>query len=202
MSGGGWESSATVCMAVLTGTLTLVVSAYGLWRTVRDRRVRRLERLLQAANVAVRQTDASVVRPLLRERLMEAVDHAAAHYGHLDPLHYRLHLLVTMQRTIGLTPDQKRTALDHAVERLVALVRLLPNPPLRLPDDAAVARHRGRLEELVEVAYNLRPRPAGDIVATVGQFCRGVFAAAPGGPGGPTPAPSPSAPDACWRFVV
>ena len=54
------------------------------------------------------------------------------------------------------------------------LLRLLPSPPLHLPDDEAVERHSGRLHELLEVAYSLRTRPAADIIQTVGQFCRGI----------------------------
>jgi hypothetical protein len=62
-----------LCMGVITGVLTAVVTAYGLHRTWQDRRREQRARLADAARVAVRITDAAYVRPLLRARLEACV---------------------------------------------------------------------------------------------------------------------------------
>ena len=182
---GGWQDVATLCVAVFLGALTTVTTVYALWRTVQDRRVARRQRILDAATVAVRWTEATMVRPLLTQRLVGAVnatrrDH---HSGTRppDPLIFRLHLYGALLETVALTADEKQAAFRGAERHLRDLIRTMAHPPIRL----ASARAAVILRDAIEVACNLRPPLAVELIHGLGAFCRGVEgggqAAAPGG---------------------
>lgn len=138
----------------------------------------------EAAAIAVRQTEGKYVRPILKDRLVEllqilATDCAASS----DPLHYRIQIFTTLQQRMGLSSEEKQTAKKKAVQFLVDHLRSVPNPPIHVQTDADVAKQRGKLDELIETAYNLRPRPHTDMLTSFAMFCHGI----PGGaviPGG------------------
>lgn len=109
------------------------VAAYTTFRAVETRRVERQARLAQAAVVAVRRTEAGFVRPLLRDRMAEAVASYLARRAGEPPLHLRLQLFSELQRAVALTDEEKRVAHTVAVNHLVTLLRSMPSAPLRAP---------------------------------------------------------------------
>lgn len=166
-------ASATIWLAVLGSILTAVGTMYGMVRTYLEWRLDKARRLNDAAAIAVRRTEAAFVRPLLKERMLEvlqSVPPVSSSTGSV--IEYRSRLFCALQRCVGLRCDEKKKAQEDAVRFLVEHLRAMPSPPLRLKTDRDVARYHGRLRELVELAYNLRPRPSADMIRGVGEFCR------------------------------
>lgn len=166
-----------VWLPLVTGLLTVVVTVYGLHRTWQDRRRERRARLADLARVAVRVTEATYVRPLLRGRLEASVrrflgDHehrrGAAAQGR--PSTARLLLFCQLLDDVGLTPEEKAEARTRAFNQLVDLLRGSPSPPVNVRGDARLARETPRLFRALELAYNLCPRPAQAMIADLGAF--------------------------------
>ena len=187
-----WVEALTIGLPVLTGVIGIAVSVYGLVRARRDALVSRWARLLDVAGVAIRQSEAQVVRPILRHRMIEALHLSLARrHEYPDALHYRIHLLAALEGHIGLQREEKERAFDTALQFLVALLRTMPKPPLEVPTDADVDVHRGELIHVIEVAYNLRPRATAERVRIIGEFCHNITSDPPPS-ASPSPSPSPA----------
>lgn len=179
------STAVTTWLAVLTGGLTIAGSVYGFVVNMTQRRMDASRRLNDAAAVAVRRTEGAVVRPLLRDRLQDAiVDHAAAAMAtrgmdggpHADEDRFvaRMKLFVELQRRMSLTEAEKNEAHRAAVSNLVTQLRLSPHPPIPVKTERDLEQHAVRLSELIESAYNQRPRPGGDMIRSLAEFCNGT----------------------------
>ena len=167
------EQTAGVWIAILVGAVTALGTLYGIYHTWQQWRQDRVHRLSQAALLAVRRTEATFVRPILRERLRTAVlDFLIQHPDHAVDLRMRMLLFCELQRSVGLTEEEKRTAHTTAVNHLVTILRTVPAPPLHVHSDANVRRHNGRLGEQIENAYSVRPRPSATLIEQLGRFVR------------------------------
>lgn len=157
-------------IAVCTGALTFVASSYGMFRTFQQRRLDAEKRLFDAATVAVRRVEAAYVRPILRNRSLMVINELIQHpHASSDPLIFRMNLFCALQHRVCLTAVEKEIAHQTAVDNLVEQLRGMPNPPLRVGKDPQ--QHQARLGGLVEIAYNMRPRPSGDMIQQLGGFC-------------------------------
>ena len=171
MAAADWMGPVGVWVAVGTGIVTGLAALFGLYREWWTFRQRQADRLLDAATVAVRRAEATIVRPLLRQRLTEALGRAVEDYRHLDALRFRVLLFRDLQCALYLTDGEKRLANDTAVNLLVAQLRAMPSPPLRVDSDRDTARANRRLRELVETTYSLRRRPNVDMLQQLAYFC-------------------------------
>lgn len=178
------QTDITAWLAVLTGVLTITGTLYGYLSNLKHRRIDRSRRLNEAAAVAVRRTEGSLIRPMLRTRLHETVvEHASAMtrmrgpgIGDFpdDPLLVRMQLFVSLQRRMALTETEKNEAHRTAVSNLVAHLRLSPHSPISIKTTKDLERNSVRLSELIENAYNLRPRPGGEMIRSLAEFCLGT----------------------------
>lgn len=169
------EQSAGLWIAVLSAAVTILATVYAMHRTWQQRRQDRVQRLAQAATLAVRRTESAYVRPILCEKLRHClVDFV--HSRGFTSVHAewdsgtRFLLYCQLQETVRLTDEEKHIAQTLAVNQLVALLRSLPSPPLRVHTDRQVTRNEGRLREQIELAYSLRPRLSGAMIEQVGEF--------------------------------
>lgn len=160
-------------IAVAAGVCGVVTAVYGLYRSWQTRRQERLARLLEAAAVAVRKTEAAYVRPRLRAKMEAVLLRYAAPGATADPAHTRgrMVLFCDLQREVCLDGGEKAAAHHHAVTNLVDALRTMPSPPLGVRGDREAARHAGRLGELVEGAYHLRTRPSAGLIREFADFC-------------------------------
>lgn len=79
------QENLSVWMAVVVGVFTALATAYGMYRAWQQRRQDSVQRLSQAAQLAVRRTESSYVRPILHERLETSLMRfASAHRRILD----------------------------------------------------------------------------------------------------------------------
>jgi hypothetical protein len=166
-----WVGFIGVWIAVGTGVVTGCATLYGLYREWIGFRQRQAERLRDTAIVAVRRTEASYVRPLLRERLAATVGTFVTERGDLDALRFRALLFRDLHCGMRLDEDEKRVAQGTAVNHLVGLLRGMPHTPLRVSTDEEVRRAERTLRELVETAYSIRPRPSVDMLQQFAHFC-------------------------------
>lgn len=168
--------SVVVWLAVLSGILTMLGTAYGLFLAVTQRRMDTNNRLNEAALIAVRRAEAAVVRPLLRERLLAIVEADGDPSTHptLNAWQRRARTFAALQRSMTLTDAEKHTAHRYAVNNLVSHLRRIPNPPLCVETQQELNRHAVRLSELVENAYNIRPRLGAELIRALGEFARGT----------------------------
>ena len=174
-------------LAILTGVITALATLYGLWREWQAYRQNQALRLSNAAMVAVRRTEASLVRPRLGERLADTVQRFTLTNASnpLGPVPYRALLFGELQRNMRLPEEDKRlaktTATNHlitsikapmiSVAVLCAILQGLPSPPLRLYTDDQINQHIHTLHEQIENAYGLRLRPSLDLVQQLVYFC-------------------------------
>jgi hypothetical protein len=169
-----WTDTVGVWIAIATGIVTVMAAAYGMYREWQAYRQNQSQRLSSAAAVAVRRSEAAVVRPLLGARLVDGIASFVTQHPNLDPLRFRTLLYADLQRCVRLTEEEKHVARETAVNNLIGLLRVMPAPPLRVHTDDQVRRQRGRLGELVETAYSMRVRPSGDMIQGLGTFCGGA----------------------------
>jgi hypothetical protein len=173
-------SSIAVWLAVLSGVVTILGTLYGLFLAVTQRRMDMNARLNDAALIAVRRSEAAVVRPLLRERLLAVVDATETTTNNtsmssgIDSWQRRARTFAALQRSMSLTEVEKHMAHEYALNNLVSYLRRTPNPPLRVQTQSELNRHAVRLSELIENAYNLRPRLGTELIHALGEFARGV----------------------------
>ena len=142
-----------------TGALTLAVGITGYWQNLQARRREERTRLDGMADRAVRITESRYVRPLLRERMEDVLSR-----GQTD--NHRGRLFCQLEARVALTPEEKRRALALACEALVDDLRADPDPPIPVvpgADDRLI-------EQAVEAAYHLRPRPAAQLIDRLGEF--------------------------------
>lgn len=167
----GWEDSAAIWIGVLTAVVTVLGSLYTIYREWQQWRQNQARRLDDAATVAVRRTEASFVRPRLTDRLGHALTTFVATHPTDDPVRFRTLLFAELNRRVRLTEDEKTEARETGVRNLVSAMRTAPSPPLKVFTAEQVQEHRGRLLELVENAYGLRPRASADLIRQLANFC-------------------------------
>ena len=77
-----------IWVAVVTGIVTGLGAIYGLWREWQSYRQNQTQRLSNAATVAVRRAEASIMRPLLGERLIDTIKTFVTKYPSLNAIHF------------------------------------------------------------------------------------------------------------------
>lgn len=155
-------------VAIITGAVGIVVAVYGAYQAWQGRRLERAARLNDAASVAVRKVEAVYARPIMQGRL-DAVVRRWSHANETDA--DRMLLFCDLQREVRLDSVEKAEAQRRSVENLVDALRVMPSPPLRVRTAADVQRHEGRLCEVIEGAYQLRPRLSASVIREFAQFC-------------------------------
>jgi hypothetical protein len=179
----------TIWLAIMTGCITFLGTSYGLYLTVSQHRIETAVRLHEAAAIAVRRAEAAVVRPLLRDRMLTMIEETTGGAtsggqggGGGSVVRARMLLFAALQRRLVLSASEKQDAHQYAVGDLVTQLRRNPNPPLRVKTSADLDRHAVRLSELVENAFNLRPRLSTEMIRALGDFSSPAVEFAPGFP--------------------
>lgn len=138
--------SVQVWMAVVVGACTALATAYGMYRTWQQRRQEGVQRLAQAAQLAVRRTESAYVRPILHERLeMCLMRFASAHRRILedgdsdDIMRTRFLLFCELQRTVRLTDEERHAAQTMAVIAGVVCAKKIEELPNFQPIGGFVA---------------------------------------------------------------
>ena len=166
-----------VWIAIVAVGITSMGTAYGVYREWQQRRMNQVTRLNEVANIAVRRTEASVVKPILLGRLLLTLEQfTSAHSQETDHLQFRAQLFGELHRAVRLTADEKMHARLNAKNHLVGLLKTMPNPPLVVHSEKQELQHEGRMMELIETAYGLRVRPSTDLMQQLSMFCRGESA--------------------------
>lgn len=196
--------SLVVWLAILSGILTILGTTYGLFLAVTQRRMDTNNRLNEAALISVRRAEAAIVRPILRERLLSVIEADSDDLSPvmLDAWQRRARTFAALQRSMSLSDTEKHTAHRYAINNLVSHLRRTPNPPLRVQTQGELNRHAVRLSELVENAYNLRPRLGAELIRSLGEFARGIDVSVPlTAPltmkSSPPPSPTQQCPEQC-----
>ena len=170
MSTSGWEESVGVWLAIATGVVTGLGTSFAIWREWQAYRQNQVTRLGSAATVAVRRTEAAVVRPLLSERMSTIVARFVQEHQGLGHTHFRTLLFCDLYDSLRLSETEKELAKKTAVNHLVDLLRAMPSPPIRIKTDGQLKKHWHAITEQVETAYSLRPRPAAELLGQMAQF--------------------------------
>lgn len=167
-----WGAAFGAWVAIAVGIVTAVGTLYGVYREWQAYRQNQAQRLSSAAAVAVRRAEANVVRPLLRDRMADTVKtFVTSETGRArDPVSYRALLFCALHTGMRLTDEEKQQAHITATNNLIAALRVMPSPPLRVASDAQVRKHNGLLQELVENAYSARLRPSIDLLQQLALF--------------------------------
>jgi hypothetical protein len=171
MSGNDWQENVGVWLAIVTGIVTGMGTVFAMWREWQQFRQNQVVRLTNAAIVAVRRTEASIVRPLLMVRMTEAVNRFVHDHEGMDPNRFRSLLFSELYTVLRLSEDEKKLAKQTAENHLLALLRTMPSPPLRVKSDAQLKRNLHAVAEEVETAYSARPRPGVELLMQMAQFC-------------------------------
>ena len=171
-----WGATFGIWVAVSAGIVTAVATLYGIYREWQAYRQNQTVRLSNAAMVAVRRAEANVVRPLLRDRMAATVQRVLETTSRCvdetpsDSARFRARLFCELHSGMRLTEAEKRTAHTTATNNLIAALRVMPSPPLRVDTDEQVTKHDGLLQELAENAYSTRLRPSVDLLQQLSLF--------------------------------
>ena len=157
-------------LAIATGIVTGFGTVYGLWREWQMFRQNQVTRLVNAANIAVRRTEASVVRPILSERMADTIVSFVSSHPDCDPIRFRTLLFRDLYRSMKLNADEKEIAKRTACNHLISLLQGMPTPPLRVKKDSQIKKNLPVIEEQVETAYGLRLRPSLDLMQQLASF--------------------------------
>ncbi len=196
----GNQGTLTVWLPLVSACATLIFGMYGLHRAWQQHRREKREQLMLMAQTAVRVTEASFVRPLLRERLRGCLEtRFYPHYvngaepgttdrmrlfcwlqhevlGHVSDTHIRF--------CIWKRPKNRRHACAHSTTWWTrsgvcdpvlwsvrgAALSRGQNDP-KITTDKQLAGHQSRLFRKNETSYNLTPRPSGVLILELAQFC-------------------------------
>lgn len=155
-----------VWIPIISTVFTLLVTAYGVYRSWQNERVHRAEVLASMARIAVRITEASYVRPLLKDRIEENLLfflNGRSHAG--EGLNVRrMVLFCRLQQRVCLTADEKKIAGVQAFNFLVEQLRTMHSAPVDVRSDARLKRHTQHLRLEIEKAYHLTPRPSNALI--------------------------------------
>lgn len=164
-----------IWIVIATGVVAIMGSLYGLYKEWQQRRINQTVRLNDAAMLAVRNAEASFVRPLLTNRLAETLKQfTTEHIDDPDHLHFRALLFVELHRGVQISKDEKAHAKLLATNVFISIMKCMPNPPIKIHTDADEIQHAGRISEVLELAYSLRTRPSVDLMQQVAVFCSGA----------------------------
>lgn len=169
-----WGTTLGVWVAVSTGIVTALGALYGVYREWQAYRQNQVQRLANAAMVAVRRAEANLVRPLLRERMTDTIQRFATRPAPrgdgLNEVTFRVLLFCELHDGMRLTDAEKKQAHTVATNHLIAALRAMPSPPVHVYTDSQVTKHSGLLQELVENAYSTRIRPNTDLLQQLALF--------------------------------
>ena len=82
----------------------------------------------------------------------------------------RLTLFCRLQHEVGLTAEAKTPARSMAFNHLVAMLRDIRPPVLRVKTDEDLKRYTPRLLGEIEAAYSASPRPSAELIQGLGHF--------------------------------
>ena len=134
-------------------------------------RQNQVTRLNTAAMVAVRRTEAQIVRPILSERMAVCIGSFTDNHPDLDPLRFRVLLFRELHQQMRLGEEEKSRARINAINHLVDILQVMPHPPVKVKTDKQVSKQQGCLHECIETAYSLRPRPSAELLEQLAVFC-------------------------------
>lgn len=163
-----------IWIVIATGLAATMGSFYGMYKEWQQRRINQTTRLNEAAMLAVRNAEASFVRPLLTDRLAETLQRfTTQHVDDPDHLHFRALLFVELHRSVRINKDEKAHAKLVATNLFVSIMKCMPNAPIKIHTTADEVHHAGRISEVLEIAYGIRTRPSVDLMQQVAGFCSG-----------------------------
>ena len=166
-----WEQSIGVWLAIATGVVTGLGTMFAIWREWQKFRQNQVARLNSAAIVAVRRTEAAVVRPLLTLRMMDAVNRFVQELPQTEQNRFRSLLFCELYSLLRLSEEEKGLAKKTATNHLVDLLRSMPCPPIQLKTDTQLKRHWHAIKEEIETAYSARPRSGVELLRQMANFC-------------------------------
>jgi hypothetical protein len=88
----------------------------------------------------------------------------------VDPLRFRVLLFRELHQQRRLGEEEKVLARNTAMNHLVDHLRATPYPPIRLRTDKEVRKNWGKIQECIETAYSLRPRPSAELLLQLAVF--------------------------------
>jgi len=160
--------STTIWLPLVTGIITLILTLFGMWHGWLKRRQERRDCVTQLSNTAVRLTESSFVRPILKERIEVVIGNQSA-FENNSPL-WRMKLFCELRRTVCLTKAEKTEARVRAFNSLVDQIRGHIPPPLKLKTDEDLTKNTPLLYAEIENAFNLNPQPANRMIMDLGTF--------------------------------
>lgn len=162
---GAWIA---ISSSILAGALAL----YGVWQAWQQNRLSQSKRLSTAATVAVRRTEAVYVRPTLLLKFTNTLERWMGRGSASPSLTEieRMHLYCELCREVKLTGEEKQQANTMAITTLREALATMVSTPMVISDPIR-PREQHRLAELVEEAYQLRPRVSASVVHEFNQFC-------------------------------
>lgn len=159
-----------IWLSVCSTIVAIIAAVYGLYRGWQDRRKERRELIQEMARTAVRVTEASYVRPLLRIRLKDCVENFfSCRLQNLSTVDHML-LFCDLQLRVGLTESEKLQAKVRAFNLLVEQLQSIHPSPVPLTTDSDVRQQEAFLLRRIEIAYNVQPRPANSMILDMGSF--------------------------------
>ena len=167
------ENSVAVWFGIGTGIITAVATLYGIWREWQTRRQLQATRLATAASSAVRRTEATIVRPLLTERMGDTISVFVQQHPSEDPTGFRILLFRHLQLSMQLSEEERLLAKQAAVNILITTLQGMPSAPVRVTSDDDITKNLKTINEAVETAYGLRPRPTVEMLNNLATFCGG-----------------------------
>ena len=163
-----------VWFGIATGIVTILGTLYGIWREWQIRRQQQATRLATAAASAVRRAEATVVRPLLTDRMGDTISLFVQQHPSEDPTRFRTLLFRHLQQSMQLSEEEKLLAKQTAVNILITTLQGMPSAPVRVKSDDDINKNMKKINEAVETAYGLRPRPTVEMLNNLATFCGGA----------------------------
>ena len=101
-------------IAIATSIVTCFAAIYGVWREWQSFRQNQIVRLCAAATVAVRRTDAALVRPALSTRMADTINgFMASGHAHEEPTRFRTLLFRDLIQSMRLTTTAEVHVHSH-----------------------------------------------------------------------------------------
>ena len=90
-----------------------------------------------------------------------------------DPTRFRILLFRHLQLSMQLSEEEKLLAKQTAVNILITTLQGMPSAPVRVTSDDDITKNLKTINEAVETAYGLRPRPTVEMLNNLATFCGG-----------------------------
>ena len=148
-----WEGSIGIWLAIATGVITGLGTAFGVWREWQIYRQNQITRLNNAAIVAVRRSEATVVRPILINRMSDVISEFVQTHNNIDTSRFRVLLFKELYARVRMSEEEKHLAKSTAIHYLIDILQSMPSPPLRIKTERQLSRNSRAVHELVETAY-------------------------------------------------